>query len=299
MAHLLARSFLDFAPYPVLCSLAGSGALALWDGAARRSFRGPEAYWRCWRDPRWWALTLRLWLGLVLVAHGYTWLKLLVPYLNGANYDRTLWALEERLLGGYSPNALFLELFRSPPVLRFIDWSYHQLFLAGLYLFMAVFPVLRSTRHRLACMIGFAALWSWGAWLYVLVPCLGPCYWFPSVWKPYADLMPYTRAIQEGLLENYRAITLFRNWGSAKIHFSFGVAAFPSLHVASQVFLALWARRWNRWAGWAAWITATLLFVGSLVTGWHYLVDSLAGAGMAAACYWGALKLHPAQRPLL
>jgi hypothetical protein len=34
-----------------------------------------------------------------------------------------------------------------------------------------------------------------------------------------------------------------------------------------------------------------LILVGSVVTGWHYLIDGLAGMAMALVCYWGSFRL--------
>ena len=34
-------------------------------------------------------------------------------------------------------------------------------------------------------------------------------------------------------------------------------------------------------------IFTVIIFLGSVVTGWHYLIDSLAGLALAAACFFG------------
>ena len=66
-----------------------------------------------------------------------------------------------------------------------------------------------------------------------------------------------------------------------------GIAAFPSLHVAFEFLVWLWVRRvWRAGAILYA-IFTVIIFLGSVVTGWHYLIDSLAGLALAAACFFG------------
>src|SRR5262249_26055266 len=71
----------------------------------------------------------------------------------------------------------------------------------------------------------------------------------------------------------------------AGINPSLGIAAFPSLHVASQLYSALWVRRLAPTLGFVLLLTVGVLFVGSIVTGWHYLIDSVAGLVLAGAAH--------------
>jgi hypothetical protein len=196
-------------------------------------------------------------------------------------------AVEGRLFFGYSPNLLFLELFRDPRVLSFVDWSYTRLFFNGLWASLLFFPALPSARLRVAAVTGFVSIWTLGGWLHVLLPVLGPCYVFPGWWKPYAEWLPRTLHSQAALLTNYQSLALFRHSADLHVNPLWGVAAFPSMHNASQFLLAFWAWRFNRACGWLVLVSALLIFFGSVITGWHYLVDSIAGVLMA----WGAYAL--------
>ena len=76
-----------------------------------------------------------------------------------------------------------------------------------------------------------------------------------------------------------------------QLHSTFGVAAIPSMHNASQALLAMWSWRLNRWLGWGIWATFALIFLGSVITGWHYFIDAVAGTVLAVACYWAVQGL--------
>ena len=65
-----------------------------------------------------------------------------------------------------------------------------------------------------------------------------------------------------------------------KLDIMLGVAAFPSMHVAFQTFVALWVRRFSPRVSLFFFLLLTATFLGSIVTGWHYLIDSLARAGL-------------------
>lgn len=283
----LVYSFKTFAIMPVVMSLAGMVVVGVYLAVSNRSWTAGRAYFRNLATWDWWLLTLRLWIGIVLMTHLYTWLKLCVPYLNPGTLDQAIWSLEEHLFFGYSPNVLMLELFRQPSVLGFVDWSYARLFINGLWISLILFPALPSPRIRIAAITGFVSMWTLGGWLHVLLPALGPCYWFPNVWKPFADWLPATLHSQATLLANYQGMTVFRQGADFQVNPLWGVAAFPSMHNANQFLLAFWAWRLNRVCGWLVLISALLIFFGSVITGWHYLIDSVAGVLMA----WGAYAL--------
>ena len=280
-------SFLTFGPYPVLLSLAGMLFMGLGLGLWRRRLSAAGAYFQRLLTWEWWSLTLRIWLGIVLSMHIYVWLKLYVPFINSNLLDTSIWEFEQSLLGGMSPNVFILELFKYPWALRGMDWAYPNLFQFGLLACLMIIPALPSRCLRLACATSYILMWTTGGWLHVLLPVMGPCYWFPSCWKPYAQWLPRTLHMQAELLKNYQELTLFGHGAGLQVHPAFGVAAMPSMHNANQALLAMWAWRLNRWAGWGIWITFALIFLGSVITGWHYVVDSVAGAALAAAWYWG------------
>jgi membrane-associated phospholipid phosphatase len=100
----------------------------------------------------------------------------------------------------------------------------------------------------------------------------------------------HTQHLQRLLMTNYRAVQLSLGASSEPINIFFGVAAFPSLHVGFQVLAFFWMRRLSRW-GTLFGLLALFTLIGSVVTGWHYLVDGLAGALLAWAAYTAAQRV--------
>jgi membrane-associated phospholipid phosphatase len=244
------------------------------------------------RTPRFLTDLLRMIVVSVLWAHTYGWLKVAVPMLNRRLYDEVFWNLDRALFFGMSPNIFFLDLFSHPLALRAVDWSYANTFAATLFIGGAFFFSHPDPRLRIGFVNANAALWLIGGWLYVAFPALDPCYRFPSIWLPLAEYLPQTQFLQRLLMTNYRTFIGLAMGQPGQINLLLGLSAFPSLHVACAFLTYLWMR--GQAHGWRILmlVFTIVIFVGSLVTGWHYLVDGLAGLVLAALCY-AAFHLLP------
>jgi len=64
-----------------------------------------------------------------------------------------------------------------------------------------------------------------------------------------------------------------------------GISAMPSMHVGSSIILMLAAYRMNRWFGRAMAVFAATILVGSVHLGWHYAVDGIFAAIIAAGLW--------------
>jgi len=126
----------------------------------------------------------------------------------------------------------------------------------------------------------------------MMIPSLGPAFRFPDVWLPFANGLALTQNFQALLMKNYRSVLRLPTGGSiSNIQLMFGVAAFPSLHVAFQMFAFLWMRRLWIYGEIVFGIFAFVILIGSVVTGWHYLIDGIAGIVMAVVCYAAAASM--------
>jgi hypothetical protein len=248
-----------------------------------------RAYLRVIRSRVWITDTLRLVVFGAWTSYTYGCIKLLIPVGHPRLFDQELWNLDARLFFGFSPNVFFLSIFSHPLVLKAIDWTYANIFLASLWISSIYFLSAPNRRLRIAFMSSNAALWLTGAWLYMLVPSLGPAYRFPDVWLPLSASLGRTQFLQRLLMTNYQSAL---HGGPANL--LYGVAAFPSLHVGFVTLVFLWMRRLERWGAVLFGTLTLLIFIGSVVTGWHYLVDSIAGLVLAWGCYM-AFRLHPAR----
>ena len=235
--------------------------------------------------PGWLTDTLRLVIAGAVMMHAYFWIKLLIPLLHPRLYDQELWDLDRVIGFGLSPNIFFLTLFSNPLAMRAIDWSYAFVFFASLTIAFTFFLSEPSRRLRIAFAEGNTWLWLIGAWLYMALPSLGPAYRFPDVWFAYTELLPRTQHFQALLMRNYNRVLRAQGGLIEAISLMFGIAAFPSLHVAFQTYVVLWMRRLWIYGGIVFGVFLVTIFIGSVVTGWHYLIDSIAGLVLAALMY--------------
>jgi len=249
--------------------------------------RGRRGYWRRIRRRRWIFETLRLMFAIALTFFAYGWIKISIPAVHPVLLDQALWDLDQFLLLGVAPTIFVLNIFGHESFLRIIDWSYANIFLASLFIASAYFLSEPSRRIRNAYVSGNAVLWIGGAWLYMLVPSLGPAYRFHDVWMPLHDVLERTQQLQAVLMRNYQNILrAARGQAHGPIQIMFGIAAFPSLHVGFQTYVFLWMRRLWTSGEVLFGLFMAVIFLGSMVTGWHYLIDGLAGFVLAFACWW-------------
>ncbi|HYC93480.1 MAG TPA: phosphatase PAP2 family protein [Thermoanaerobaculia bacterium] len=270
----------------LVMTIAGEAALGVLIRSLVAAVRREHGYFRILRSRRWLLDSVRIVIGAALVIYIYGWIKLVVPIVHPTLYDQALWDLDQLLFFGIAPTILVLDLFGQPVVLRAVDWSYANIFAASIVIGAAYFLSDASRRVRIGFANGYAVLWIAGAWLYMLVPSLGPAYRFPEVWMAHGDNLQLTQKFQAILMRNYQNV--IRAWhgqphGSASI--MFGIGAFPSLHVGFQTYVFLWMRRlWTSGEVLFGIFVATI-FLGSMITGWHYFVDGVAGFLLALACY--------------
>ncbi|MBV9496889.1 MAG: phosphatase PAP2 family protein [Acidobacteria bacterium] len=252
--------------------------------AARRGEM--SSYLRRIRSAGWIVDTLRLLFFTIVMIHTYGWIKLTVPILHPRLFDPELWNIDQRMLGGYSPTVFLLTVFR--PILSLFDWSYANIFFASIVIAFSYFLSAPERKLRVGFADGNTLMWILGAWLYLALPSVGPAYRFPEVWFEYTRFLPITQHFQLMLMRNYQAVIRIAQGGNEPISIIYGVAAFPSLHVAFQTYTFLWMRKQWRYGQIVFGIFLFFILLGSMVTGWHYLIDGIAGLALAVLCYWAS-----------
>lgn len=247
-----------------------------------------------WR-PRKDAVLDALYAGFLMgaVATDYTWVKLLMPALNGRLWDVQLGALDRFICLGLDPNRFILGLFEGNP--RWVGFTLDGVYCLWMYAaLIGCLVVLTSADARLrrGAAVSLAVLWLAGAWIYVAIPAMGPALVDFDLWTQVRIVMPNSAGAERELLRNYLAVKSILAGTPLGINPSYGVAAMPSLHVGVDVLLALWAGRQRRWWAWVWWILAGVTAIGAVATGWHYLVDVLAGVLLAGACWWAGVAVY-------
>lgn len=225
-------------------------------------------------------------LTMTLLTIAYSWPKLMVQVLNPRLWDLQLARFDRILCFGLDPNEFLLTVFEgSPGFVSYLLDRYYGLFVFSQSIGTAWFLCDPRARFRSAFGAGVISLWMIGTWWYVAMPALGPAYFFEDLPQRLWAVFPAAAQVQTVLYTNYMAVKGLAGGEPTLIVPHLGIAAMPSLHVAVHLFLYLWAvfaRSWLR----PVFLAMTILtFVGSVATGWHYVVDGLAGAIVAAVAF--------------
>ena len=252
------------------------GAVSSPDGW-RRSLATSELATR-----RFWTDFLRIMAAFSISQTAHMTFKVYIPVINPQNYDGLFYRLDRALFAGHDPVAAILGIISAPAVLRAFDVLYSGLYFFLLWGGVVVSFAFLERERRTTFFSSFVAMWQLGLLLYVLLPSWGPVFTNPELFEETLQHFPLTVMVQSGLYQETAAIV--QGQYNVVIHF-FGLAAFPSLHVAVFVLYALWARGIHR--AWFYWnlLVLVLIFIGSMLTGYHYLVDGLGGALVAACGY--------------
>jgi hypothetical protein len=236
---------------------------------------------------RFWTDFLRIMAAFSISQTAHMSFKVYIPVINPRNYDAFFYRLDRALFAGHDPVAGVVAALTSPPVLRAFDALYSGLYFFLLWGGVVVCFAFLERERRTTFFSSFVVMWQLGLLLYILMPSWGPVFTHPDLFEETLQSFPLTVMVQSGLYQETAAIV--QGQYNIVIHF-FGLAAFPSLHVAVFVLYALWAREIHR--AWFLWnlLIAALIFIGSMLTGYHYLVDGLGGALIAACGYFVARR---------
>jgi hypothetical protein len=202
----------------------------------------------------------------------FSWTKSMLPTAVPFWADSFLADLDEALLGRAAWDwALTWFGFASDLLKRAYNFwlLLHLLVLAGVLLLP---PSLRKTR----LLIAYFLMWMIGTVVSFAFSSAGPIFYEPLglgyrfhdlASQPHIGRIPQTAAY---ILSNYQ---------DHAARPGAGISAFPSMHVALAVWIALAIRHW------AGWVFAGMIFVGSFLLGWHYFVDAPAGVLVTLLAY--------------
>jgi membrane-associated phospholipid phosphatase len=199
---------------------------------------------------------------LILTLALYTEIGLLNRAV-GVSHDLTVQAWEAALFGG-QPSRDWIRAWPSP----WLSWPLHLGYLSY-YVILAGSPLglwwlgRRVGARESACLIMVAFYVCYAVFL--LFPVAGPRYLFAQA-ENRATAIPIAIFTQT-LLNRGGA------WGTA----------FPSSHVAASLVASVTAWRFSRFLGALLVSLSVLLAVGTVYGQFHYLLDALAGAAVAAA----------------
>lgn len=255
-----------------------AGCTAAWhlrrnpEGSAFRHLK--EQDWS--RHTAFFAAMALMWLQFVSL----TWMKAMLPLATSMWADPMLANLEKSLLGVDAWKLL-------PGPTKLLGYAYSIWSAVVCFAFIGVFFRKGEDRERtlFAFFLTVGILGTFGQYL---LPSGGPIFWERMGYgNRFADMVGTEKV-------NWAADYLWAAYQGHGIDFATGISAFPSIHVATTAWLAIAYRR-----RWWAWAYLGVIFFGSIILGWHYAIDGVAGAIGALLCYRLARVVLAARLPRL
>ena len=229
-------------------------------------------------------LLARSLLVLVPVLSMHFLLKSFIHLMNGRTWDKQLYVLDQAVHMGFSPSRFFTTLFANRILLALVDVVYSNLYFVVVVTYTALLLSIPPLSRRLSFASAYTLIWIVGSVVYLAMPSWGPVFLFSSDFQQTLSWMPLTVKVQRTLFhEIYSLVT--HPLAPRLIKFG-SVAAFPSMHLAVTGLFAMASRGVSR-----TWFRANLLLlaimiIGSVVTGYHYLIDDYAGLLIAAGMWF-------------
>ncbi|CAN1495965.1 Inositolphosphotransferase Aur1/Ipt1 [Paracoccaceae bacterium] len=224
---------------------------------------------------------------MTMVLVSFAQLKNLLPVLNPFSWDADFSELDRVLHFGTLPHEFLDAVFGAHYSLSFFTGIYN-LWLFLMYFVLVIACFLRTDNpHRIRYLIAFILTWSIGGnLLATLFSSAGPPYFANlGLGSTYEPLMQVLKAhALTGALTVVDTQALLWRWHISGQQIN-AISAFPSMHVASSVLMAIVAFQFSRLLGVLMSLFAMGIMIGSVLLGWHYAVDGYAG-GLVAALSW-------------
>ena len=231
-----------------------------------------------------WTRGRALAVGTALVSFYVTYLayrnlKASIPFLRPDElFDRELADLDRWMFFGHDPAALLHGLLGTGISAHVLS-TFYVAFIVFLPLSLGLALVF-SERIQVSLFYAAALSLNWilGAATYLLLPALGPIYYYP---EDFAAL-PYTEVsfLQDMLLEDRVGFLADPATGTPQ-----AIAAFASLHIAMSftALLAAYVLDLGRRLKQALWFWLVITVIATVYLGWHYFIDDIAGFVIGAA----------------
>lgn len=225
-------------------------------------------------------------------------LKVDIARIHPFAWDRTFMHLGLVIGFGHHYWQMLQPILGYPPITTFLSFAYGAWFPV---MFTCLFWQLTRSHMdltRAQFLLAYAFAWFFGGFVIATIfSSAGPCFYshFAPDPNPYEPLLHYLRVTrehwpiwtvdaQDELWQSYLA-------GQGDVQ---GISAMPSMHVMVATLLALLGWRTNRRMGVLLTAFAVTIFIASIMLGWHYSVDEIAGVTLGLVFWWLAGRVSRA-----
>jgi hypothetical protein len=225
--------------------------------------------------------------AISMFSPSFAFLKDVIPVLRPFSWDVTFANLDRTLHFGVDPYRWLLPVLGAPKVVTALNAVYHFWFFL---MFFVVTMACFTRRHadvRMTFLLAYVLTWAIGGNLLATIfSSAGPVYYarlgFGDTFQPLMDHLAagakispvWALDLQEALFEGYL--------GNGR---QLGISAMPSMHIASSTLMMIFVFQHSKVGGWCLAVFLFLIFLGSILLGWHYAIDGYAGALIAVAMW--------------
>ncbi len=262
-----------------LVAMAAIAAGALVDrfGPARRSASAPGGLAsRRWPSP---ARLASDWLPVILCFLVYENLHDVVKLIHQDTFDRQLAQIDAWMFG-VQPT-FWLQRIANPWLTDLLSMAYSSYFVTPTILGALLYAAGRTEEFRTFMLMMIATMYV-GFLGYVLVPAIGPIFYFEGQYDPARLAGVFFHRGAEAIMNDYRSINR---------------DCFPSLHTAISTLTLAWAwrtRKLHRLGRVVAWVylpLMTALWFSTVYLRYHWVIDLVAGWFLTALVWVAVPRL--------
>lgn len=226
--------------------------------------------------------------AFVVFLASFVHFKMRIPDLGGFRWDDAFHEMDRVLFGGQTAFEFLSPVYEFPLFVSALDKMY-SLWIPGIFIFWCwvAYDARLPMALRQQYLVATVATWTLGGIVLATVfGSVGPCF-FGEIYAgqpdPFASLMDKLGSINDAyplvaLPVQQQLLDAFRHPGVDVVG---GISAMPSMHNAQAAIFVLTALRLNKWLVLGTTLFGGVIVSGSIILGWHYAVDSLAGLAIA------------------
>jgi membrane-associated phospholipid phosphatase len=228
---------------------------------------------------------IRDWLPFVTLIVVYENLLPLIRSIRPSLYDEA--ALRaDRALFGETPS-VWLQPFITPGRTEWLALFYLSLFALPIVSAGLLYLAGRRTEFR-EFLLAFTAAGFLGYLGYLLIPVVGPRYYFPELYRLTLFGVPSAAPVALAMPGSFSAVAERISHAAAHPG-NQPPNCFPSLHTAWGLIALILAYRRTRWLFYCYLLPVSSLIFATVYLRFHYMVDVIAGAALAVVvCIWAS-----------
>lgn len=202
-------------------------------------------------------------------------IKLWAPLINPQSYDHFYEAIDRTCFFWLNP----LFAWRGQLHNDVVDHLYFNLFMV-MFVLSFIVHYLRGGGEFRRVFLASILVQAFGGISYLVAPALGPFIYHDGVNAHVTSVQMHLLSIHQDLVAG--GTTWLREHTSENL--AAGLAAMPSLHVASSFVFLYYAQRYCTWLACVYWPIFVWIVFEAMASRWHYGIDLLIGLALSCGC---------------